>query len=697
MTIPLSSETRRATALAARLAGGTARPLARHRGLLVAAAVFAVLLGTVASIGSVRLSYYDLASIATSGTTLAVAAIGQTLVILAGGFDLSAGAVVSLVNVVLSTAFADQTTATPLVVATGVGVGMLAGAFNGAFIAGLRMQPIVVTLSTMFILQGVTLLVMDKPGGAVPPALAELLLGDAVPNLLPRPLVLIGLLLLAWAWLKRTRFGMAMYAVGSDADAARAAGVSTRFVQFMVYLLAGGCYGLAGVFVSAQTGSGDPLIGAPLLLQMFAAVVVGGTVLGGGRGGLLGTVLGAYILMLVVNILLVLNVSAFYSTITEGVILLLAVLAGGLGAAAPLARNLRHLATWLQARRQGLLARQRETFTAGVKLPAAVRTTAPSSGPPAGFMARHGSTLRFTAPAWIGLVVVLIATQWVLGRSLASWGYVNSLLVLASFLVVLALGQGAVILTGGLDLSIPWTIGLCGILLAGMVKGSDAALLYALPLTLGIGVLIGLLNGAGIVLLGISPIVMTLAANGILQGLAMLYSKGTPDGFASPLLRRFMTDQSLFFTPVVLFVVVFVVMAVLLLSRTTFGRSLYAVGNGQRVAMLSGVPVGRTIVGVYMLSGLCSALAAVLLTGLSGQASLGMGDEYLLPSIAVVVIGGTLIVGGRGHYLGMLGGVLMLTALQTLLAGTTLPYASRSILFGLVVLVAVIGLRERRA
>jgi len=73
-----------------------------------------------------------------------------------------------------------------------------------------------------------------------------------------------------------------------------------------------------------------------------------------------------------------------------------------------------------------------------------------------------------------------------------------------------------------------------------------------------------------------------------------------------------------------------------------------------------------------------------------------MGDEYLLPSIAVVVIGGTLIVGGRGHYLGMLGGVLMLTALQTLLAGTTLPYASRSILFGLVVLAAVIGLRERR-
>jgi ribose transport system permease protein len=326
----------------------------------------------------------------------------------------------------------------------------------------------------------------------------------------------------------------------------------------------------------------------------------------------------------------------------------------------------------------------------------AVPTVVQPGGKGASFWSRHADTLRFSLPAYVGLSVVVIATQWVLGKSLTSWSYWNSLLVLASFLVVLALGQGAVILTGGLDLSIPWTIGLCGILLAGMVKGSDAALLYALPITLAVGLLVGLINGAGIVVLGISPIVMTMAANGILQGLALLYSNGTPDGFASPMLRSFMTDQSLGVTPVVPFVVVMVIGAVVLLSRTAFGRSIYAVGNGTRVAQLSGVRVSRTLIGVYMLSGLCSAIAATLFTGLSGQASLGMGDDYLLPSIAVVVVGGTLIVGGRGHYLGMLGGALMLTALQTLLAGTTLPYASRSILFGLVVLAAVVGLRERR-
>jgi ribose transport system permease protein len=158
-----------------------------------------------------------------------------------------------------------------------------------------------------------------------------------------------------------------------------------------------------------------------------------------------------------------------------------------------------------------------------------------------------------------------------------------------------------------------------------------------------------------------------------------------------------MTGQVIGITPVVFFVGAFVFAAVILLGRTVFGRRVYAIGNGVRAAQLSGVPVGSTIVKVYMLSGFCSALVGCLLSGFSGQASLGMGDEYLLPSIAVVVVGGALITGGRGRYIGMIGGVLLLTALQTLLAGTMLPYATRAILYGVVVLCAVITLREKNA
>jgi ribose transport system permease protein len=578
----------------------------------------------------------------------------------------------------------------------GVSIGALTGLFNAFFIAVLRLQSIVVTLSTMFILQGITLLVMDKPGGVIPPRLSSFVIGDAIPGVLPMPLVILAVFIIVWLYIRNTRLGTAIYAVGSDSESARAAGIRVGRAQFAVYLLAGACYGLAGVFISAQTGAGDPLVGNPMLLQIFAAIVVGGTVLGGGRGSPIGSIIGAYILMMVVNILLVLNVSAYYSTIAEGAILFLAVLAGSLGRDAPLAHHLREIAARWRAWRQRMLPHQlgradrRLAFAAS----SASATGLSSARPPV--WVRHAESLRYALPAYACFLLVILATQLVLGNALFSWQYYDSLIVLSSFLAILALGQGAVILTGGLDLSLPWSIALTGILLAGLVKGSDAALIYALPTVLIIGCLIGLVNGLAVVFLGLSPIVTTLATNGILQGLALLYSNGTPSGFASPSLRWFMTGDVLGVTPVVPFILVFIVVATLLLSRTPFGRRIYGIGNGERVAALSGIAVGRTLILVYVLSGFCAALVGSLLTGFSGQASLGMGDEYLLPSIAVAVVGGTLITGGRGDYLGMLGGVLLLTSLQTLLAGTTLPYAIRAIVFGLVILSAVIVLREKR-
>jgi ribose transport system permease protein len=670
--------------------------IGRHRGVLIAIAVFVALFLFADFISPGPVTYFEVSYLSSGGATLAIAAVGETFVILSGGFDLSAGAVISLVNVVLASSYAMGQPDAGLLAWTlvGIGIGVAAGAFNGFFVAFLRLQPIVVTLSTMFIVQGVTLLVMDKPGGFVAPSLG-IYVGDAITEWLPMPLVLLGVIILFWLWLKGTRFGTAIYAVGSDPEASRSAGVRSSWVLFFTYVLAGGFYGLAGVFISGQTGSADPLIGNPMLLQIFAAVVVGGTTLGGGRGGPVGSIFGAYILMMFVNILLVLNVSAYYSTIAEGLILVLAVLAASISRDSTLARQLRDAASRFSAWRSGRLPSQIGSVIRRLSL--AERTTAQAAAAQPAFRVRHAETLRYAVPAYVCFVAVVVVTQAVVGNAAFNWSYYNSLIVLSSFLAILALGQGTVILTGGLDLSVPWTIALCGILLAGMVKGSDAALIYALPIVLVVGCLIGLANGLGVVFLGLSPIVMTLATNGVLQGLALIYSNGTPDGFSSPMLRAFMTSKLFGITPVVFFIAAFVVFAVVLLGRTAFGRRVYGIGNGLRVAELSGIRVGRTLVLVYVLSGFCSALVGSLLTGFSGQASLGMGDEYLLPSIAVVVVGGALITGGRGHYLGMLGGVLLLTGLQTLLAGTTLPYATRAILFGLVVLGAVIALRDRRS
>ena len=673
-------------------------PLARSRAILIAIGVFALLFLLTDWISPGPLTYFDVTSVASGGTPLALAAVGQTLVILSGGFDLSAGAVVSLINTVLATYMngADPQASILLWTAVGIAVGMAVGAFNGFFVGLLGLQPIVVTLSTMFIVQGGTLLVMEKPGGFIAPSLGNFYMGDAIPGLVPASVVLLAVVLLLWAWLKRTRYGIALYAVGSDSGAAATTGIRVPYVIFATYVLAGGVYGLAGVFVSAQMGSGDPLVGNSLMLSIFAAVVIGGTRLGGGKGSPVGSVFGAFILMIIVNILLGLNVSAYYATIAEGCVLLIAVLLGSLSRDSVLSAQIRHALGVASAYQGKLLVWQRDQTDRRLPFAAQRASAARVAGPRPSFLQSHAEIIRQSAPAYVCLVIVLVVSQFVLGNVFTNFSYWNSLLVLSSFLAVLALGQGAVILTGGLDMSLPWNIAFSGVVLAGMVRGSDTALLYAVPLVLLLGGAVGLVNGIGVVMLGLSPIVVTLAMNGILEGAALLYSNGTPAGYSSPMLRWFMTGRILGVTPVVVFLFVFVVVGTLLLVRTRFGRYVYAVGNSLEAARLSGVPTGRVLISVYVLSGLCAAIVGILLTGFSGQASLGMGDDYLLPSIAVVVVGGALITGGRGHYLGMIGGALLLTALQTLLAGTTLPYAFRAILFGCVVLVAVIALRERR-
>ncbi len=656
-------------------------------GTLVAFGVLIVLFLLVRAKSSGPLSYFELSFIASGGATLALAAMGQTVVVLSGGFDLSAGAVVSLVNAGLATRMGPDLASQ---VGWGLGalaIGAAAGGLNGALVAVARLQPIVATLATMFILQGLTLLAMPRPGGAIPPEFVAALTGDAVPDLLPAPVLVIAAAVCAWLLLRRTRVGVGIYAVGSDPAAAYAAGVPSRAALFSAYVVAGLFYGAAGAFVSAQTGSGDPLVGRPLLLQTFTAVVLGGTLLGGGRGGCVGTVAGAYALLLMVNLLLAFNVPAYYSSIVEAAVLVCAVLAGSLGAGSVLQRQLR-AATIRLRRSQGMAPT--------LHRPRSGRSTTALPAEQPSWLKRNRDLLRWNAPAWIALALMLAVTAFTYGSSVSGLDYVNSLLVLGLFLLVLALGQGAAVMTGGLDLSLPWAITAAGVLACSLVQGNDAAGLWAVPLVLLLGTGVGVLNGLGIALLGLPPIVVTLGMNGMLQGAALLWSGGTPAGFASPGMRWFMTGRLLGFAPAAWFALAFIAAATFLLARTVFSRRLLAVGNGALAAWLSAVPVGATLVGAYALSGLCAALAGVLLSGFSGQASLGMGDEYLLPSIAAVVVGGTLITGGRGHYLGMAGGALLLTALSMLLSGSMLPNAVRDILLGLVVLAAVAALRDKR-
>ncbi|TPI41324.1 ABC transporter permease [Mesorhizobium sp. B3-1-6] len=659
----------------------------KNRNVLLAVILYIVVFLLVNGTTSDAFSYFNLKTTIGGGGTLALAAMGQTLVILTGGFDLSAGAVISLVNVIVGNLMTDSISNQALVGLLGIAVGGAVGLFNGLFIAYLRMQPIVVTLATLFIVQGLALLVSPTPGGYVAGPFMDFLGGNAIENVLPAAFVVIACAVVLWLFIKNSRFGTAIYAIGSDEAAALAAGIGVRRVKLMTYTLAGFFYGMAGIFLSAQSGGSDPLVGDPMLLPIFAAVVLGGTSLGGGRGGLVGSVIGAYLLMMFINILLIFNLPAYLAPIADGLVLILAVLVGMIGARDSFLHNIADVARRLR----GALWSGRRPRGNPVTLPIHRRKT--GAIPSIRWIDRNWENLRLALPAYITFVVVVLVTWLYIGN--LSYSYLRSLLILSTFLGILAFGQTAVVLSGGLDLSIPWMIPLAGALFAS-IASDGSSLAWIIPLVLACGIVTGAVNGIGVAVLGLPPIVMTLASNGILQGLTLFYTQGSSTGMAPPAMLWLTNGTVLGLAPLIWLMFVFVAIAVAVLKWTYLGRNIYAVGNNANVANLSGIDVRSTLITVYAISGFCAALVGILLVGFNGAANLDMGGNYLLPSIAVVVAGGVLITGGRGTYLGVIGGVLLLIALQVLITGTMLPDAVRSIIFGFVLLGALMALQQRR-
>ena len=313
--------------------------LEQSRGTIVALAGFLVALIVMQIASGKPLSYYNINNILTSAGALALAGIGETIVVIGGGLDLSFGAVISLVNVLLVTLLGtSKLSPIPYTIAAillSLGVGGAIGLLNGLLIGFLRLQSIVVTLAMMFIVQGVVLLIQKTPGGEVSDDFAMVFVGDAISGVLPAAALIVGLAVVVWLYLKRTRFGLALYAIGSDPHSAAANGVNLKRTILLSYVTAGVFFGWAGLFLTANIGAGDPLIGTPMLLKVFAVVVLGGTAIGGGRGGCIGTIFGALTLTMIVNIVLLLGIRDYYAPIVEGVVLVVAALGFSLGSDSP--------------------------------------------------------------------------------------------------------------------------------------------------------------------------------------------------------------------------------------------------------------------------------------------------------------------------------------------------------------------------
>lgn len=275
------------------------------------------------------LDSYAIAALMNNTAPLALAAAGQTLVVLSRGFDLSIAGVISLTNVVLAVYPLEGPGGALLSLLVCLAIGGAVGAVNGWLVAYLRLQSIAATLATMIICQGIALVILNAPGGAVSDWIADELTGRLW-GFVPVSGLVVAVVIGLWLLVRRTDYGVALYAIGADEPAAALSGVNVRRTRFLTFVAAGMLYGLAGLMLSAQTATGNPNSGTPLLLLSFAAVALGGTSLSGGRGGLFASVMGAATLTLLQKVLFSSGVSSFYTGLFQGVVLIVAVVFSGL-------------------------------------------------------------------------------------------------------------------------------------------------------------------------------------------------------------------------------------------------------------------------------------------------------------------------------------------------------------------------------
>lgn len=295
-----------------------------------------------------------------------------------------------------------------------------------------------------------------------------------------------------------------------------------------------------------------------------------------------------------------------------------------------------------------------------------------------------------------GCIILLLVIGSLYSSNFLSPDYLLQQLKVASFLGVVAAGMMLVILLGHIDLSVPWVMTMGAMMACAAAGFGTVGLVLAIPVGVVCGALFGMINGLGVAYLRIPSMIVTLATNVVAQGLMVLYTGGfSPQDSAPPAMRWLATGTVVPGIPnaILVWALVSAIM-VFLFTRTSYGRSVYGIGNSERAAYLSGVDTRRVVLIAFIVSGALSAFAGVLVAGYASKAAQSMGDAYLLPSIAAVVLGGTSILGGRGSYLGTVAGVILITLLQSILSVMQMPEAGRQIIYG-VVIVAMLLLYGR--
>lgn len=618
------------------------------------------------------LSVQTLTMVYSSAQILILLAMGATLVMLTRNIDVSVGSITGMCAVLLGMLL-NAGYSLPVACVATLLLGLLAGFFNGVLVAWLKIPAIVATLGTLGLYRGIMLL---WTGGkwieGLPAELkqlsAPLLFGVSAIGWLTIILVAF----MAWL-LAKTAFGRSFYATGDNLQGARQLGVRTEAIRIVAFSLNGCMAALAGIVFASQIGFIPNQTGTGLEMKAIAACVLGGISLLGGSGAIIGAVLGAWFLTQIDSVLVLLRIPAWWNDFIAGLVLLAVLVFDGRLRCA-LERNLR-----------------RQKYARFMTPPPSVKPA--SSGKNGGriMRIRYGWELALAAL----LVIEIVAFGAINPRMLD----LNMLLFSTSDFIcigIVALPLTMVIVSGGIDISFGSTIGLCAIAL-GVLFQSGVPMPLAILLTLLLGALCGLINAGLIIYTKVNPLVITLGTLYLFAGSALLLSgmAGATGyegigGFPMAFTDFANLDVLGLPVPLIIFLICLLVFW-LWLHKTHAGRNVFLIGQSPRVALYSAIPVNRTLCALYAMTGLASAVAAVLLVSYFGSARSDLGASFLMPAITAVVLGGANIYGGSGSIIGTAIAVLLVGYLQQGLQMAGVPNQVSSALSGALLIVVVVG------
>jgi ribose transport system permease protein len=292
------------------------------------------------------------------------------------------------------------------------------------------------------------------------------------------------------------------------------------------------------------------------------------------------------------------------------------------------------------------------------------------------------------------LAFAVVALVWIVAsltmRGFGAYGHLRYLIELSAVIGLVAAGQTLVVVAGGIDLSVGAIITVSAVGLPLFTWQADPTGFTAIAATLAMATVIGFVNGAGVAFLRVHPMIMTLAMATFLQGLLIIIAGGSAVSLENELIQWLGNARPAGIPAGVLLWLVVCLVTLAIMHATPFGARLFAIGANPVAAELSGVPVRATTIAVYGICGFTSGLAGLLLLGMNGQGYVGIGDPYLLTSIAAVVLGGTSILGGTGTYAGTIPGAILLVTITALITVVNASPGWRSILFGALILVLLL-------